>query len=91
VPKGAHQPPTAPPCAQIDVECYGGGLWHTWFDRDLSLSGRVVVRKEDGGLEQRLLRIERPMLRVPTLAIHLQTPKEREAFEVNKEDHLQVC
>mmetsp|Transcript_17254 Transcript_17254/g.38903 ORF Transcript_17254/g.38903 Transcript_17254/m.38903 type:complete len:246 (-) Transcript_17254:715-1452(-) len=37
---------------------------------------------------QRLVRIDRPVCRVPTLAIHLETAKEREAFKVNKEDHL---
>ena len=77
-------------CLQLEVECYGGGLWHTWFDRDLSVSGRVMVRSESGrGIEQRLVRIDRPVLRVPTLCIHLQSPEEREAFKVNKEDHLQ--
>jgi len=79
---------TAAGCTQIDVECYGGGLWHTWFDRDLSVSGRVVVRTETG-IEQRLVKLDQPLLRVPTLCIHLQSPKEREAFAVNKEEHLQ--
>lgn len=75
-------------CLQLDVECYGGGLWHTWFDRDLSLSGRVFVKVGER-VEQRLVRIDRPVLRVPTLCIHLQTADERAAFKVNKEDHLQ--
>mmetsp|Transcript_123246 Transcript_123246/g.200512 ORF Transcript_123246/g.200512 Transcript_123246/m.200512 type:complete len:515 (+) Transcript_123246:2-1546(+) len=75
-------------CLQLDVECYGGGLWHTWFDRDLSLSGRVFVKSGERVI-QRLVRIDRPVLRVPNLCIHLQTPDERAAFKINKEDHLQ--
>jgi len=74
---------------QLGVECYGGGLWHTWFDRDLGISGRVFVNDEEKGtIRQELVKIDRPILRIPNLAIHLQTAKEREAFEVNKEDHL---
>lgn len=73
---------------QIAVECYGGGLWHTWFDRDLGISGRVLVRCESGQIEQRLVKIDQAVLRIPNLAIHLQTADERAAFKFNKEDHL---
>ncbi|KAJ1414778.1 putative aspartyl aminopeptidase [Ochromonadaceae sp. CCMP2298] len=72
---------------QLNVETYGGGLWHTWFDRDLSLAGRVILRSGDK-FSHRLVKIDRPILRIPNLCIHLQSAKEREAFSVNKQDHL---
>lgn len=73
---------------QLNVECYGGGLWHTWFDRDLSLSGKVLVRKSGSdSVMPRLLQLEDPIARVSTLCIHLQSAEERKAFAVNKEDH----
>jgi aspartyl aminopeptidase len=76
-------------CVQLAVECYGGGLWHTWFDRDLGLSGRVFVRNQlDQTIEQKLVNIDRSILHIPNLAIHLQSADERQAFKVNKEDHL---
>eukprot|EP00571_Detonula_confervacea_P014483 CAMPEP_0172307440 /NCGR_PEP_ID=MMETSP1058-20130122/8301_1 /TAXON_ID=83371 /ORGANISM="Detonula confervacea, Strain CCMP 353" /LENGTH=575 /DNA_ID=CAMNT_0013019611 /DNA_START=68 /DNA_END=1795 /DNA_ORIENTATION=- len=80
-------------CVQLGVECYGGGLWHTWFDRDLGISGRVLVRTIDPEtqkekIEQHLVRIHKPLARVSTLCIHLQSREEMGAFKVNKEEHL---
>ena len=76
-------------CTQLAVECYGGGLWHTWFDRDLSLSGRVLIRNGAAGnvIEQALLKLEDPVARISTLCIHLQSAEERKGFAVNKENH----
>ncbi|XP_023343173.1 probable aspartyl aminopeptidase isoform X2 [Eurytemora carolleeae] len=73
---------------QVGVECYGGGLWHTWFDRDLTLAGCVIIEKE-GAFTRELVNLKRPLLRVPNLCIHLQSSEERSSFTVNKENHLQ--
>ena len=74
---------------QVGVECYGGGLWHTWFDRDLTLAGCVIVDNGQGGFDRRLINIKRPLVRVPNLCIHLQSADERKSFGINKETHLQ--
>jgi len=71
---------------QVGVECYGGGTWHTWFDRDLKLAGRVVI-KNGSGLEHKLLHINRPILRLPNIAIHLHRELGTK-FEFNKENHF---
>ena len=72
---------------QVACQPYGGGLWHTWFDRDLGVAGRVLVRQADGTMVQRLLKVERPIMRIPTLAIHLNR-NVNSSFEVNFQNHM---
>ena len=72
---------------QLGVEVYGGVLLNTWFDRDLGLAGRIVLRWPDGRLENRLVNLREPLAVVPSLAIHL----DREANEkrsINKQTYL---
>ncbi|KOO24000.1 aspartyl aminopeptidase [Chrysochromulina tobinii] len=76
-------------CIQINVEAYGGGLWHTWFDRELSLAGSVIVKEADGSFAKKLVHVRRPLLRIPNLCIHLTSADERGKFAPNPETHLQ--
>ncbi|KAG8949345.1 hypothetical protein FRC00_008181, partial [Tulasnella sp. 408] len=79
------------------VETYGGGIWHSWFDRDLSLAGRVIVSSKSSEstndpaalpkFTSKLVRIDRPVLRVPTLAIHLDRGV-NDAFKFNRESEF---
>lgn len=61
---------------KLNVEKYGGMLCAPWMDRPLSVAGRVVVRTE-AGIETRLVNIDRDLLIIPNLAIHMN----REANE----------
>ena len=55
----------------LNTEVYGGPIMSTWFDRPLSLAGRVIVDSGDVMQpETRLLHIRRPLLTIPNLAIH---------------------
>lgn len=68
---------------QVGVEQYGGLIAHTWFDRDLAVAGRVYV-KEGGRYVPRLVHLRRPLMRIPTLAIHLHREVNTK-LEFNKE------
>ena len=55
---------------KLNVEKYGGMLCAPWLDRPLSVAGRVVVRTEDG-IGTRLVNVERDLMIIPNLAIHM--------------------
>ena len=55
---------------QLNVEKYGGMLFAPWFDRPLSVAGRVLVKTENG-MEARLVDVDRDLLVIPNVAIHM--------------------
>ncbi|MBR6028162.1 MAG: M18 family aminopeptidase [Clostridia bacterium] len=61
---------------QLDTEGYGGGIYASWFDRPLSVAGRVLARTAEG-LRTRLLCLDRDCCVIPNVAIHMNR-------EVNK-------
>ncbi|MGV9251683.1 M18 family aminopeptidase [Streptomyces sp. NPDC003697] len=70
---------------QVAVEIYGGPLLNSWLDRDLGLAGRLTLR--DGSTC--LVNVDRPLLRVPQLAIHLDRSVSAEGLKLDKQRHLQ--
>jgi aspartyl aminopeptidase len=67
----------------VGVEPYGGGLWHTWLDRELTVAGRVALR----GGSTSLVRLPGAPLRLPSLAIHLDRSV-REGLTLDPQKHL---
>jgi len=63
---------TAEGLITLNVEKYGGPIFHTWFDRPLSVAGRIAVRSTvtlKPGI--RHIDFKRPLLTIPSLAIHM--------------------
>jgi aspartyl aminopeptidase len=69
---------------QVGIEVYGGALLNSWLDRDLGLSGRVIA--SDG--HEELVRIDRPLLRVAQLAIHLDREVNERGVVLDRQQHL---
>ena len=62
--------PSAGNTLRLSVEPYGGGIWRGWLDRPLSVAGRVMIR-QGGRLLSRLVNIDRDLLVIPSVAIHM--------------------
>ena len=74
---------------QLGVEVYGGALLNPWFDRDLSLAGRVSYLDKQGELQHSLIDYQDPIGVVPSLAIHLDREANKDRT-VNPQLHLPV-
>lgn len=71
---------------QLGVEVYGGALLAPWFDRDLSLAGRVTFRR-DGKVESQLIDFRLPIAIIPNLAIHLNR-EANQGWAINAQNEL---
>ena len=67
----------------VGVEPYGGGLWHTWLDRELTVAGRLALR----GGRTVLVQLPGAPLRLPSLAIHLDRSV-RDGLTLDPQRHL---
>ena len=70
---------------QLGVAPYAGALNNTWWDRDLGIGGRVLVKDSKGKIETKLAKLDWPIARVPTLAPHFGAPS---AGPFNKETQM---
>ncbi|MFH8732423.1 MULTISPECIES: M18 family aminopeptidase [unclassified Streptomyces] len=70
---------------QVAVEIYGGPLLNSWLDRDLGLAGRLTLRDSS----TRLVNIDRALLRVPQLAIHMDRSVHTDGLKLDKQKHMQ--
>ncbi|MFC2287990.1 MAG: M18 family aminopeptidase, partial [Selenomonas sp.] len=69
-------------CGTLNVETYGGLILRTWLDRPLSLAGKIVLRGKDAfHPEVRLVDFQKPLMTIPSLAIHMDR-------DVNKDGAL---
>ncbi|MDO4311637.1 MAG: M18 family aminopeptidase [Eubacteriales bacterium] len=71
---------------KLNVEKYGGMLCASWFDRPLSVAGRVMVRTEDG-IAAKLVNVKRDLLMIPSLAIHMNR-EANEGYRYNAQKDL---
>lgn len=73
---------------RLNVEIYGGAILATFSDRELSLAGRVSYQNEAGELHHDLVHFERPLLRLPNLAIHLNRNVNEDGLKFQKQNEL---
>lgn len=72
---------------KFGVESYGGLLLTPWFDRDLSLAGRVSYLNAEGEIKETLINVQKSIATIPSLAIHLDDKANKDKT-VNKQTDI---
>jgi aspartyl aminopeptidase len=73
---------------QLGVEVYGSALLNSWLDRDLGLSGRVVIESSSGPPVSVLVHVDEPIARIPQLAIHLDRSINSDGLRLDPQQHI---
>lgn len=73
---------------RLGVEVYGGPILATFADRDLSLAGRVSYKDEQGRVASQLVKCDKPLLRLPNLAIHMNRTVNEDGLKLHKQLEL---
>ncbi len=73
---------------RLNTEVYGGPILSTWFDRPLSIAGRVIVKGEDPFFPKTVnIKIDEPLLTIPNLAIH-QNREVNNGVKIDKQNDI---
>ena len=71
---------------ELNVEAYGGIMNYSWFDRDLSIAGKVLYKNlQTNKIESKLINFKKPLLSIPTPAVHLHRSLNT---NIKQEEHL---
>lgn len=71
---------------KLNTEKYGGMIMSSWFDRPLSVAGRVIV-KEDGRLKSKIVDLEKPVLVIPNMPVHF-CPEINKGYSYNAQTDM---
>ena len=73
---------------RLGVEIYGGPILATFTDRDLGLAGRVSYKDDNANIVSQLVNFDRPLLRLPNLAIHMNRTVNEDGLKLHKQNEL---
>jgi aspartyl aminopeptidase len=73
---------------RLNVEIYGSPILATFTDRDLSLAGRICFKNDQGQIASQSIKFDKPLLRLPNLAIHMNRTVNEDGLKLHKQDEL---